>query len=196
MEARLRCRGAGGRRARGGNLGGRRTRGVACDPGAATRCLRDRGQPRGNRDQRACRCDFARARVDRASGTGRNRRCSERDAPTATNKVLHHVRSRIPPYRGYTDEAARHDSDKRVRAIVGEALSDAQVLFVSGLDAESAALCAELLYKCMFTDQTVIRRLEHEEEVMNASTVAEFAATLPRILEQFARRHAPAPAAG
>ena len=134
-----------------------------------------------------------------------------------TNDDLDYVRSRIPTYRGYTDEAARHDSDKRVRAIVGEALSDAQVRFVSGLDPDSAALCAELLYKCMFTDQTVIRRLEHaklgdatlaeltaadrvlvelEEEVMNASTVAEFAATLPRILEQFARRHAPAPAAG
>ena len=132
-----------------------------------------------------------------------------------TNDDLNYVRSRIPTYRGYIDEPSRHDSDKRVRAIVGEALSDAQVRFAAGLDAENAALCDELLYKCMFTDQTVIRRLEHaklgdatlveltaadrvlvelEEEVMNATTVEEFVATLPRILEQFARRHAPAPA--
>jgi hypothetical protein len=134
-----------------------------------------------------------------------------------TNDDLDYVRSRIPTYRGYVDEASRHDSDKRVRAIVGEALSDAQVRFAGRLDAENAKLCDELLYKCMFTDQAVIRRLEHaklgdatlveltaadralielEEEVMNASTVEEFAATLPRILEQFARRHAPAPTAG
>jgi hypothetical protein len=134
-----------------------------------------------------------------------------------TNDDLDYVRSRIPTYRGYVDEASRHDSDKRVRAIVGEALSDAQVRFAGKLDVESVALCDELLYKCMFTDQTVIRRLEHaklgdatlveltaadrvlielEEEVMNASTVEEFTATFPRILEQFARRHAPAPAGG
>jgi hypothetical protein len=133
------------------------------------------------------------------------------------NDDLDYVRARIPTYVGYADEPSRHDSDKRVRAIVGEALSDAQVRFAGAFDATETAAYNELLMLCMFTDQTVIRRLEHaklddaglaelvasdralvelEEAVMNASSVEELSALVQRIREQFARRHAPVQAAG
>jgi hypothetical protein len=122
------------------------------------------------------------------------------------------VRSRIPTYLGYGDEEARHDSDKRVRAIVGEALSDAQVRFAGSFDPAALAAYEELLMQCAFTDQAFVRKFEHgkldpatldallasdrvlvelEEHVMNASTVEELNALVSRIHEQFARRREP-----
>jgi hypothetical protein len=122
---------------------------------------------------------------------------------------LDYVRSRIPNYRGYADEPSRQDSDKRVRAIVGEALSDALVRFSGKLDAAAMTACDELLMQCMFTDQALVRRLDHakldpaeiaglvaadrvlvelEEGLMNASTVDELTALVARLREQFARR--------
>jgi hypothetical protein len=130
---------------------------------------------------------------------------------------LDYVRQRIPTYRGYVDEPSRHDSDKRVRAIVGEALSDAHVRFGTSFDAATSAVFEELLMQCMFTDQAVVRRLEHakldepalaalvasdrvlvelEERVMNASSVEELSAVITAIREQFLRRHAPTQLAG
>lgn len=130
---------------------------------------------------------------------------------------LDYVRQRIPTYRGYVDEPSRHDSDKRVRAIVGEALSDAQVRFGASFDAATSAAFDELLMQCMFTDQTIVRRLEHakldepaigalvasdrvlvelEEDVMNASSVEELKSLIAAIHEQFALRHAPTQLAG
>jgi hypothetical protein len=122
------------------------------------------------------------------------------------------IRSRIPTYLGYGSEEARHDSDKRVRAIVGEALSDAGVRFTGALDPKAAAAYEELLMQCAFTDQGFVRKYEHgkltdgtlaalmasdrilvelEEQVMNASTVDELNALVTRIHEQFARRREP-----
>jgi hypothetical protein len=136
---------------------------------------------------------------------------------TVTSDDLEYIRSRIPTYEGYEDELLGHESDKRVRAILGEALSDAQVRFAGNLDASQAALCDEMLNKCMFTDQSVIRRFDHakagdpilaallaadralvdlEEEVMNASSPTEFAEIMQRIRDQFARRSEPAKATG
>jgi len=120
-----------------------------------------------------------------------------------------YIRARIPTYRGYGDERSRQDSDKRVRAIVGEALSDALVRFAGKLDAAAMAACDELLMQCMFTDQALVRRLDHakldaaridalvaadrllvelEEELMNASTVDELSPLVARLHDQFARR--------
>jgi hypothetical protein len=133
------------------------------------------------------------------------------------NDDLDYVRQRIPTYRGYADEPSRHDSDKRVRAIVGEALSDAHVRFGLSFDAATSTAFDELLMQCMFTDQTIVRRLEHakldepaiaalgasdrvlvelEEDVMNASSVEDLGALIQAIREQFRQRHAPTQLAG
>jgi hypothetical protein len=122
------------------------------------------------------------------------------------------IRSRIPTYLGYGDEDARHDSDKRVRAIVGEALSDAAVRFTGKLDPPSFAAYEELLMQCAFTDQGFVRKYQHgnlddgtlaallasdrvlvelEEQVMNAASVDELNALVTRIHDQFARRGEP-----
>jgi hypothetical protein len=123
-----------------------------------------------------------------------------------------YVRSRIPTYLGYGDEDARHDSDKRVRAIVGEALSDAQVRLGPALDAASTESLQAVMLQCSFTDQKFIHKFEHgplddatiaglvaadrelvelEERVMNASTVPELNDLVARIHEQFERRRQP-----
>jgi hypothetical protein len=123
-----------------------------------------------------------------------------------------YVRSRIPTYRGYGDEDARHDSDKRVRAILGEALSDAQVRLESSLDAPSREALEALLFQCAFTDQKFIHKFEHgrlddatlagligsdrllvelEEQVMNASTAADLNDLIGKIHDQFERRKEP-----
>jgi hypothetical protein len=123
-----------------------------------------------------------------------------------------YIRSRIPTYRGYGDEDARHDSDKRVRAIVGEALSDAQVRLEGSLDAPAREALEALLFQCAFTDQKFIHKFEHgklddatlaglvgsdrvlvelEEKVMNASTAPELNELVAQIHEQFERRREP-----
>ena len=84
------------------------------------------------------------------------------------------VRTRIADYRAYADEYARHDTDMRVRAYVGERLSAAQTRVASALDpAATQALDATLL-RCMFGDQPFLRRLQHADldDVATAALVA------------------------
>ncbi|MBC5799169.1 MAG: hypothetical protein GIX03_13945 [Candidatus Eremiobacteraeota bacterium] len=79
----------------------------------------------------------------------------------AMNADLNFVRERIDPYRAYADEADRHDSDMRVRAYVGNALTQAQAPLGEALDATTRGLLETVLMKCMFTDQAFIRKFEH-----------------------------------
>jgi hypothetical protein len=125
-----------------------------------------------------------------------------------------YIRSRIPTYRGYDDEASRHDSDMRVRAILGESLSDAHVRFGAQLDAAQSAAYDDLLMQCMFSDQTFVRKFEHakldegllaaliasdrqlvelEERVNDATSAAGLAELVGEIHAQFARRRDPIP---
>ena len=131
------------------------------------------------------------------------------------NDDLAYIRSRIPTYQGYGDEASRRDSDKRVRAIVGEALSDAHVRFAGSHDEKANSAYDDLLMLCMFGDQQMMHRIEHvtftpeqladflaadralvdlEEQLMNVSTVDEFSGLMHRLHEQFDRRREMVPA--
>jgi hypothetical protein len=74
---------------------------------------------------------------------------------------LDYVRTHISNYRGYDDEASRHDSDLRVRAYVGERLAIAQERLQPGLDDATRKMLDEALMRCMFTDQVFIRKFEH-----------------------------------
>jgi len=84
---------------------------------------------------------------------------------------LAYVRSHIPDYRAYDDEPARHDSDERVRAYVGERLSQAQLRLAGTFDENTQKMLDEVLMRCMFTDQVFIRKFEHarlEAPMVNA----------------------------
>jgi hypothetical protein len=69
------------------------------------------------------------------------------------------LRSRIPGYADYADDTARHEVDKQMRALLGEALAAVR----DRLKPEGAL--AErldgLLMRCEFTDQRVIRAADH-----------------------------------
>jgi hypothetical protein len=127
---------------------------------------------------------------------------------------LEFIRSRIPTYRGYDDEAARHDSDMRVRAILGESLTDAHVRFGGDFDAAQTTAYDELLMQCMFSDQIFVRKFEHakldgpllaaliasdrllvelEERVNDATSAAELSSLVGEIHAQFGRRREPIP---
>jgi hypothetical protein len=80
------------------------------------------------------------------------------------------VEGRIASYRGYDDEADRHDSDMRVRAFVGEALTSAQTRLGATITAATNSLLEGVLYRCMFTDQIFIRKFEHAD--LDATTIA------------------------
>ncbi len=84
---------------------------------------------------------------------------------------LAYVRSHIPDYRAYDDEPARHDSDERVRAYVGERLAQAQTRLAGTFDENTQKMLDEVLMRCMFTDQVFIRKFEHarlEAPMVNA----------------------------
>ena len=71
------------------------------------------------------------------------------------------VHAHLPSYRGYDDEPDRHDSDMRVRAYVGGALTDVQTRLGDGLGTAARTALEEVLMRCMFTDQVFIRNFEH-----------------------------------
>jgi hypothetical protein len=80
------------------------------------------------------------------------------------------VAGRIANYTGYADEMDRHDTDMRVRAYVGEALTGAQTRLGATMTAATNAALEAVLYRCMFTDQVFIRKFEHAE--LDAATIA------------------------
>jgi len=65
------------------------------------------------------------------------------------------LRERIPGYAGYDRPGSRHETDKQIRAYLGEALSEARERLTpapplsDGVDA--------LILRCEFTDQAFIR---------------------------------------
>jgi hypothetical protein len=69
------------------------------------------------------------------------------------------LKARIPGYADYTDDTARHEVDKQIRAFLGEALAEARDrLQPSGALAERID---GLLLRCEFSDQRVIRAADH-----------------------------------
>jgi hypothetical protein len=124
---------------------------------------------------------------------------------------LEYVRARIPGYRDYEDEAARHDSDIRVRAYVGEALAAARDR-LGALSPETTESFERTLLHCMFNDLSFVQAIEHAtlDQTMIAALVAGdralveladragqvSAAGFPALLElieaQFVARHSPA----
>jgi hypothetical protein len=71
------------------------------------------------------------------------------------------IRAKLPAYAGYTDERARHLTDTQVRAWVGEALSRTRERIGAGFDAALGDQFDELLLLCEFTDQVLMRTLNH-----------------------------------
>jgi hypothetical protein len=76
---------------------------------------------------------------------------------------LDYLRARVTGYRMYGDEDARHDSDMRVRAYVGERLAAARDKADGTLDETTAADLEALLMRCEFSDQAFVKRLEHAD---------------------------------
>ena len=72
---------------------------------------------------------------------------------------LDFLRSRVPGYADYANEGSRHEVDKQIRALLGEALSDARErLHPAG---EIAEQLEGLIMRCEFSDQRVIRAADH-----------------------------------
>ncbi|MBD5634173.1 MAG: hypothetical protein IAI49_06805 [Candidatus Eremiobacteraeota bacterium] len=78
------------------------------------------------------------------------------------NDDLEFLRARLPGYRGYGEEAERHDSDMRVRAFVGKELTDARSRLGETVEAAQTTFDAVLL-RCMFTDQVFVKKFEHAD---------------------------------
>jgi hypothetical protein len=74
---------------------------------------------------------------------------------------LEAIRRLVPAYADYTDEEARHLADTQVRAWVGEALSRARERIGAAFDARLGDQFDELLLLCEFTDQVLMRTLNH-----------------------------------
>lgn len=72
---------------------------------------------------------------------------------------LEFLQARIPEYAGYATEEARHQVDKQVRAVLGEALAAArESLAPSGTLLERLE---RLLVRCEFMDYHVVHVVEH-----------------------------------
>ncbi len=94
---------------------------------------------------------------------------------------LAYVRSHIPDYQAYGDEPARHDSDERVRAYVGERVAQAQARLAGSLDETTQKALDEVLMRCMFTDQVFIRKFEHAR--LEAPMIAAFVRSDRNLIE-------------
>lgn len=69
------------------------------------------------------------------------------------------LRSRIPGYADYADDPARHEVDKQMRALLGEALAAARDRLSPG--GPLAERLDGLLTRCEFSDQRMIRASDH-----------------------------------
>jgi hypothetical protein len=69
------------------------------------------------------------------------------------------IRAAIPDYADYADVDARHQTDKQVRAYLGEALSEARERLRPAGDL--AERLDGLILRCEFTDQRVMRAADH-----------------------------------
>jgi hypothetical protein len=72
---------------------------------------------------------------------------------------LETLRSRIPGYADYADDTARHEVDKQIRAFLGEALAAARDRL--NPDGALAERLDGLLMRCEFSDQRLIRAVDH-----------------------------------
>ncbi len=86
------------------------------------------------------------------------------------------LRDRVPGYAAYSGESDRHDTDIRVRALLGSALTRAHARAgTAALDGGDALGNFEaILMRCMFGDQKFVKRFEHTElsDAMVGSLVA------------------------
>jgi hypothetical protein len=82
---------------------------------------------------------------------------------------LEFLRARLPGYRDYESEDARHDSDMRVRAFLGERLSEVQSRDAE-LDTATRNLLDASVLRCAFTDQAFVKKFEHAN--LDAATLA------------------------
>jgi hypothetical protein len=94
---------------------------------------------------------------------------------------LAYLTTHLPAYGGYADEADRHDTDMRVRAFVGEQVTDALTRFAGRVSPEVASAADRTLLQCMFTDQTFIRRVEHAR--LDAAAIAALVTADRRLVE-------------
>jgi hypothetical protein len=72
---------------------------------------------------------------------------------------LAYIAERIPGYADYANVDARHQVDKQIRAWLGEALSDARARL--NPEASLGERLDGLILRCEFSDQRVIRAVDH-----------------------------------
>jgi hypothetical protein len=72
---------------------------------------------------------------------------------------LEFLRSRIPQYAGYATEESRHQVDKQIRAVLGEALAATRERL--GPQGEAREQLDGLVLRCEFSDYRVVRVAEH-----------------------------------
>lgn len=97
---------------------------------------------------------------------------------------LEFLAGRVPGYRAYAGEDERHDSDLRVRAFVGERVTDAQAR-LGAFEAGAQKEIDDLVLRCMFADQAFIKRFEHA--ALDARAVATLVRA-DRVLIELAER--------
>ncbi len=74
---------------------------------------------------------------------------------------LDYLQAHVPEFAGYDDEDARHATDRRVRAVVGSALADAQARLGDRLAADVSPALEALIFRCEFPDQTYVTAWDH-----------------------------------
>jgi hypothetical protein len=86
---------------------------------------------------------------------------------------LDYLQEHVPGFAGYADEDGRHQTDRRVRAIVGGALADAQARLGERLPADTSLALEGLIFRCEFPDQQYVTTLDHRKlEPAELATVA------------------------
>jgi hypothetical protein len=76
---------------------------------------------------------------------------------------LDYLQTHVPDFAGYADQDARHATDRRVRAVVGGALADAQARLADRLPPEVSNALEALIFRCEFPDQAYVTTWDHED---------------------------------
>jgi hypothetical protein len=76
---------------------------------------------------------------------------------------LDFLQAHVPEFAGYADEENRHQTDRRVRAVVGSTLAEVLARLGDRLDAANSDALEALIFRCEFPDQKYVTEMDHAQ---------------------------------
>jgi hypothetical protein len=76
---------------------------------------------------------------------------------------LEFLKQTVPEFKGYREDTDRHDTDRRVRALLGGALAEMRDRLGGNFPVDASPALDDAIWRCEFPDQTFTMHLDNAE---------------------------------